>query len=207
MEMFEMTLEQLESLACTRKHTDPFDKPLLDACFNRRDEIIAMICPLCHKFYVVVDGVPLKYPKELLPGYQRPALLTTQERGDAIRKRNEYRQGLIIGKSLRRRPECWHDTCEIGVIGELSYPHAKELLLRLVKHGFVVEAFQKHNGSRCRKRVWMLVPTWRETTPCDHDALCKGFWSGVKPFAPKAQEAGSRALGTTEGQTPAQGQG
>lgn len=178
-----LTIDELESLRCLRKHSGLHEAPMLRACMSRGGWVMALMCPVCHKFYAVVEDRPIKYPEHLLPGYVPPPVkhkMTHEERGIAMRKKNLFRHGAVIGANLRMNSDSWHDIYEVAEMGVLSMTVARNLLDRLKKYCFVVEGHEKHNGRKRKTRVWQLVPTWRDVVPCDHDELCKGFWHGVK---------------------------
>jgi len=180
------TLNQLSALKCHRKNHEWPEKlgitrPTLEVCFNRREEVIALFCPSCHNFYVVVGMVPVGYPAKGLPDWQEPTPRNTlAESIERRREARDYEAGEIIGKALFRYDPNPADLHMIAEPGVLSPGRAKWFLAELTNHSVVIQTKEKLEYRKRKTNVYHLVPTWREIEPCDHTALCKGFWHGVK---------------------------
>lgn len=160
--------------------------PLLEPAYNRGGRIIALFCNVCHHFYIVVDGEPVKYPKRSMPGYKEQLLSKAKKRGSDLHDLTMSYAGEDVALCLLNKEQEWHSLNDI-CCGRRT---ARKALQMLVAHGFVSQSMEHHEGSRNKMKVWRLVPTWKQTIPCSHDALCRGFWFGLLGKKLKEQRKG-----------------
>ena len=188
-----MTEKELYALRCMHYSHDRFhgkkydsynEHPLLEPVFNRGGRLVALFCNVCHHFYVVVDGEPIKYPNLFMPGYKEQVLSRAKKRGEEMHALAMSDAGYTIARALLRKEHEWHSLGDIGTSKSI-----RKALALLVAHGYVVQSLEHCHNSRNKMKVWRLVPTLHNTTPCNHSVVCRGFWSGLKKVTVQTRQA------------------